>query len=138
MFQVREKLCSSLMHILFGLFGHCEFNILLTKVSLAYSRNVTLLKIERGANLGRSRLVIMSHNMSLMSITEDACVTGMVTDSPTAGRKDSKKKKESTKGASQSTGPACEVPVLLKNSKYLARFPVPHDKRPWNVSVATF
>ena len=35
--------------------------------------------------------------------------------------------------ASQSNLPP--VPVLLKNNKYLARYPVPQDKRPWNVST---
>ena len=59
MFQVREKRLSSLMRIPSGIFGHGTFNKLLTKVSLAYLRNfITVLNLEQGANLGRSRLVL--------------------------------------------------------------------------------
>ena len=42
MFQVKEKRFSSLMRIPSGIFRHCKFEKLLTKVSLAYSRQGSL------------------------------------------------------------------------------------------------
>ena len=46
----------SLMRISSNVFRHWNFDTFLTKVSLAYLRNFTLLNLERGADLGRSRI----------------------------------------------------------------------------------
>ena len=50
-------------------FRHYKFDELLTKVSLAYLRNFTVLNFERGANLGCSRLVHSFYQTSYLFIT---------------------------------------------------------------------
>ena len=59
MFQVREKWFSSLMRIPYSIVRRCEFDKLLTKVSLTYLRNFTLLNLERDTELGCSRLLFV-------------------------------------------------------------------------------
>ena len=58
MLQVSVRVLS--VSFFFWYFWHCKFDKLLTKVCFAYLGNFTLLNLERGADLGRSRFV---HNI---------------------------------------------------------------------------
>ena len=57
MFQAWERRCSCLMCIRSGIFQHCKFHTLLTKMSLEHVTNFTLSNLERGADLGHSALL---------------------------------------------------------------------------------
>lgn len=61
----------------------------------------------------------------IASISGDIC-TGMVDAAPD--------KRDSTKVVA-AADPGPPKPVLLRNSKYLARYPVPHDKQSWKVEL---
>ena len=66
-FQLGEKWLSSLMRILPSISRHCKILKFLTILVFAYLRHLVCLKLERGADWGRSGLLILVNSGDLPS-----------------------------------------------------------------------